>query len=81
MGNQQIWAGPIETTPWWWSYILQLERRIESLYETSAMDPDQKPPPRDLFPISRQKDLDEYLKSRSDEAEKRRREKPLDNNY
>lgn len=76
-----IWNGPIQHTPWWWPYLIQIERRIESLNETAAYDPDKKPPPRDLYPLAKSEELDLYLEDRRKEGEKRSREKQALSDY
>jgi hypothetical protein len=79
LGHQKIWDGPVDQIPWWWSVVLQIEKRAEALYETAAYDPDKLPPPKDLFPVSRRAELDDYLEGRRELGERRAKEKrPLD---
>lgn len=75
VAHQPVWAGPTEQTPWWWPYILQIERRIESLNETAAYDPDKLPPPKDLYPLDKSDELDIYLDERRQEGDRRAKEK------
>jgi len=79
IGRRSPWDGPIEHTPWWWPFALQISKRIQSLQETAAYDPDKKPPPKDLLPLSRSDDLDGYLEERRQENERRlKTQQPLD---
>lgn len=77
IAHAPIWNGPIEKTPWWFAYILQIEKRIDSLRQTAAYDPDKQPPPRDLWPLAMAESLDDYLESRRKENERRMRERPV----
>lgn len=78
-GNQKLWDGPTETTPWWFPFLVQLEKRKQGLMETAAYDYEKKPPPKDLFPLYAKDELENWLEQRRKEGDrKRREEKPLD---
>lgn len=70
----QIWNGPIEQCPWWWAFVLQIEKRIVSLRESAGIDPEKLPPPRDLWPLARSEDLEAWFESRDKLREKKARE-------
>jgi hypothetical protein len=70
----QIWSGPIEQCPWWWAFILQVEKRIESLKESAGLDPEKLPPPRDLWPLNRSDDLEVWFDDREELRKKLARE-------
>lgn len=74
VAHKSIWDGPIQYTPWWWPFILQIEKRIESLDGTAAYDPDHLPPPKDLYPLSKSDELDVYLEDRRKESDRRLKE-------
>lgn len=81
-GNARLWDGLIEQTPWWWPYIIQIERRLESLRESAAYDPEKKSPPRDLWPMAKSDELEsQWFEKRRELAERMAREKQPMQNY
>lgn len=77
LGQVQIWNGP--HCPWHWARILLLENRLEDLRKTAAYDPEKLQPPKDLWPLARQQELEDWLEARSKLREAKLKEKkPLD---
>ncbi len=75
VGGLGVCDGPAHRAPWWWSYVLQLERRIESLRESAGMDPEKLAPPKDLWPLSRADDLEHWYTDR-DKVRKHQAQQP-----
>lgn len=40
---------PPDKIPWWWTLIMSLEERFESLRQSAAYDPEHIPPPKELW--------------------------------
>jgi hypothetical protein len=81
LGHRPIWEGPVEQTPWWWSFVIQIEKYIHGLRESAAYDFEKKTPPKDLWNLASSEKLDsEWYEPRRKEGERLAREKqPLDN--
>ncbi len=79
-GHKPVWDGKPEQTPWWWPYIIQLERHANNLRESAAYDYEKKPPPKSMWTLSAAERLeDEWYAPRRKEAERIAREKrPMD---
>ena len=57
--------------PWWFALIANQERHIQSILEATAFDCEKLSAPRDLWPITKSKELKEWF----DEREKFRQTK------
>lgn len=76
-GHQSIWTGKPEQTPWWWPYILQLEKHANGLRESAAYDYEKKAPPKNMWTLSYSERLEtEWYEPRRKEGERIARDKP-----
>ena len=69
-GNQPIWKGAAAETPWWWSRIVVIEKRVAGILERSALDFEKLVAPKDLWEQSKNKELDEWFEQRDRERER-----------
>jgi len=76
-----IWDGPVEHMPWWWTYILQLEKRVDGLLESAAFDPEHKYPPKEIWPLSKHKELEDWNEDRRKLSEEKAKEKQALSNW